>query len=268
MKKYLFLAIALLGLASCAKDDLADGNKPIHSGEVEESYIAINLAASDITRAQTGFEDGTAAERAVHHADFFFFDGNGNPFPVNVSGNRDSENQWTDERGGTSNHLRAVDLTFITDEDDDDISDTSKAVLLLKTYKGEYPSQIVAVLNWSPDPDTAYTLSQLHAAIDIQGTFKNKTNEDTKYFVMSNSVYAQNGEEVYATPLSYDNIKNSADAALGAPVEIYVERVAAKVNVIGQAEYDLNQNTDTGYVLMGSLTLAGGVYAKILGWDL
>ena len=263
MKKYLFLAIALLGLASCAKDDLADGNKPIHSGEVEESYIAINLAASDITRAQDGFDDGTAEERKVHHADFFFFDGNGNAFPVNVSGDRDSENQWTDERGGSSNHLRAVDLTFHTDEDDDDISDTSEAVLLLKTYKGEYPSQIVAVLNWSPDPATAYSLSQLHAAVSIQSSIEGDT-----YFVMSNSVYAQNGKAVYATPLSYDNIKNSVDAAMGAPVEIYVERVAAKVNVLGQAEYNLNQNTDTGYVLMGGLTLAGGVYAKILGWDL
>ena len=62
MKKYLFLAIALLGLASCAKDDLADGNKPIHSGEVEESYIAISLAASEGTRADG--DDGRASCRS------------------------------------------------------------------------------------------------------------------------------------------------------------------------------------------------------------
>ena len=79
MKKYLFLAVALLGLASCAKEDLTNGNEPIHNGEIEESYIAINLSASDITRAQTGFDDGTEAEREVIHADFFFFDEAGNP---------------------------------------------------------------------------------------------------------------------------------------------------------------------------------------------
>lgn len=90
MKKYLFIALALLGMASCAKDDLNGGNKPQHNGEIEESYIAINLMAADSgTRAQDldnekdgGYEDGTPAEREVKTAYFFFFDENGNPFNV------------------------------------------------------------------------------------------------------------------------------------------------------------------------------------------
>ena len=91
MKKYLFFALALLGMASCAKDDLSGGNKPHHNGEVEESYIAINLMAADSgTRGTSGtgnndYEVGTDAERVVNTAYFFFFDAQGNPFYVNES---------------------------------------------------------------------------------------------------------------------------------------------------------------------------------------
>lgn len=264
MKKYLFIALALLGMASCAKDDLGNGNKPHHNGEVEESYIAINLAASDITRAPEvttpDFEDGTAAERAVSHVDFFFFDGAGNPFPVKVN---DPNDGTTSEPGGNVNHLRAVDITFTPDGNaGDDISDSSNAVLLLRTYKGEYPSQIVAVLNWSPDNATAYSLEDLKEAVNIQGEFN-----ETDYFVMSNAVYAQGTTPVYATPLTMENIKTSEEDAKDAPVNIYVERVAAKVVVTANAEYDLNKTADYKPIDETD-TVNTKVYAKILGWDL
>lgn len=255
MKKYLFLAVALLGMVSCAKDDIANGNNPIHSGEIEESYIAINLSASDITRAEGDpvFDDGEAAERAVHHADFFFFDEAGNPF--NVTGNPATTS------GGATNHLHAASITFATDKNGgDDISDSSAAVLLLQTYKGEYPSQIVAVLNWSPDTEP-YTLDELHAAVNLTGKW-----DAEDYFVMSNAVYAQNGKAVYATPLSYDNIKSNEVDAKANPVSIYVERVAAKVTVTtasGATKINLNKPV---------LTPFGGssvdVYAQLLGWEL
>ena len=264
MKKYLFFALALLGMVSCAKDDLGNGNKPNHNGEVEESYIAINLAASDITRAEETtpeFVDGDAAERAVSHVDFFFFDGAGNAFPVKVN---DPNDGTTTEPGGNVNHLRAVNISFTEDNTatGDDISDSSNAVLLLRTYKGQYPSQIVAVLNWSPDAAKAYSLDDLKAAVNIQGKFN-----ETDYFVMSNAVYAQGTTPVYATPLTMENIKTSADDAKNAPVNIYVERVAAKVCVTANEKYDLNKTADYNPI-DGSSTVNTKVYAKILGWDL
>ena len=146
MKKYLFLAVALLGLASCTKDDIANGNNPIYNGEIEESYIAINLAASDVTRAEgDAYQDGTEAERAVKSAYFFFFDGEGNPFPVNVNTGA------IDKPGLTNgvNYLPAV-INPTVGSETPNISDIKNAVLLLKTYRGEYPSQVVAVINWIP----------------------------------------------------------------------------------------------------------------------
>lgn len=249
MKKSLIWAFAALAFAACSNPDMNGNDAPVHSGEIEESYIAINLSASDITRAdEASFEDGTEAERRVSHADFFFFDEGGNPF--NVTGNPATT------PGGGSNHLRATEVTFREDNtvNGDDISDTSTPVLLLKTYKGQYPSQIVAVLNWSPSNNKAYTLDELHDAVAIQGSFKNANDEDTNYFVMSNAVYAQGSTEVRATSLTIENIKTSEVDALAAPVNIYVERVAAKVSVLAEEKYALNEGNT--------------VYAKILNWDL
>lgn len=251
MKKYLFLAIAALGFAACSDSDLNGGKDPIHKGEIEESYIAINLSASDNTRADAPvFDDGDDAESAVHHADFFFFDGDGNAF--NVTGNPATV------PGGSVNHLRATAITFSADTNaKDDISDSSDAVLLLHTYKGEYPSQIVAVLNWSPDTKS-YDLDDLKTAVNLFGSA-----EASEHFIMSNAVYAQGTTEMYAAPLTIDNIKNNETDAKASPVTIYVERVAAKVKVNAAAKFDLNKE----YV-----PAEGGpaqkVYAEVLGWDL
>ena len=75
MKKYLFLAVAALGLAACAEKGL-DNNDPANKGELEQSYVAVTLAADDMnTKATNGneYEEGLAAERAVKSAYFFFF---------------------------------------------------------------------------------------------------------------------------------------------------------------------------------------------------
>ena len=84
MKKFILMSLAALGFAACNQSD--DIDSPAHNGEVEESYIAINLMSADknATRAitddpygnadQYGYEDGTEAERAIKSAYFFFFD--------------------------------------------------------------------------------------------------------------------------------------------------------------------------------------------------
>ena len=91
MKKYLFIALAALGFAACAEK--MDVNSPVLKGEVESSYIAISLSATDpSTRAEGDepthdgtYQEGLDYERAVETAYFFFFNEDGTAFPVNVS---------------------------------------------------------------------------------------------------------------------------------------------------------------------------------------
>lgn len=264
MKKYLFLAIALLGLASCAKDDLADGNKPIHSGEVEESYIAINLTAADITRAEgDDYQDGTEAERAVKSAYFFFFDDLGNPFPVNI--NEDTINQPGLANG--VNYLQAV-INPTVGSETPNISDIKNAVLLLKTYEGEHPKQVVAVINWIPP--TKDGENKGYSIEELLGIMSNIRSVDDS-FVMSNAVYADAGHTKanIGVPITEADLFKDQAAALNDPITIHVERIAAKISVStvdGNTLFDLEKPFDGIGIPVGANAI--NVYAQILGWEL
>lgn len=255
MKKYLFIALAALGFAACAEK--MDDNSPVQKGEVESSYIAISLSATDpSTRADDGtYQEGAEVERAVETAYFFFFDQNGNAFPVNVN---DEGNQVPDAQG--KNYLPAT-INPTTGEDMNNVSDIKNVVLLLNSYVGTYPAKIVAVLNWVPT-ENSYSLESLQKAlVDVRS---NVTGDLNGKFVMSNAVYAKDGSAVYATPLTAANIFTDEANAKANPVTIYVERVAAKVTVTtadGKDVFNLNKPVTIG----GSNT---PVYAKILGWEL
>lgn len=259
MKKYLFIALAALGFAACS-EKFDETKSPSHNGEIEESYIAINLMAADSdTRAQDpnnekdgGYEYGTVEERAVKSAYFFFFDENGNPFNV-VS---------TSAPGGDKNHL-PLDLQPMSNGTEINVSDISQAVLILNTYKGVHPKQVVAVLNWAPNPTEPYSLDRLHETLAAIG------NNDDGY-VMSNSVYMNSSNEmVDAVAISSDNIKTNAEQAKSTPINIYVERIAAKVSVTAKGGNDpifkVTDNNSQFEPVGGS---AKDVYMEILGWEL
>ena len=265
MKKYLLVVLAALGFAACTEDN--GGTNFPQNGEMEESYIAINLMSTDIdTRATTPdnvYEYGTDAERKINTAFFFFFDENGNPF--NVTGT----SEGATAPSNVKNHLQlTIDNTSSGDETPN-ISDIKKAVLVLNTYKGVYPSKIVAILNWTPE-NKAYSLSDLHEVID--GTLGNSTNG----FVMSNSVYKDGaGNMVDAVPITLANIKATADEAKANPVEIYVERTAAKVIVtaIGKNTLDdgsilFDTEQEPSLLMPSSVTPSVRVYVNIKGWEL
>ena len=254
MKKYLFIALAVIGLAACAKEDISGGNGPSYNGEVEESYIAISLATSESTRADgdDGYLDGTNIERQVASAHFFFFK-DGVAFPVTVTDGA------VTAPGTGVNYLAATLNLGPNTGSAPNISDIKNVVLLLKSYKGEYPNQIVAVLNWSPKPGESYDLAELEDAVDLHGP-----TVDSDYFVMSNSVYLAGNNVMKATPLTVDKIHKNEDDANYDPVKIYVERVAAKVTVT-------TANGETKFPLGDTVKVGGvdtDVYAHLLGWEL
>ena len=262
MKKYLFIALAALGFAACTES--GDEKTPVQNAEMEESYIAINLMAADNdTRATDGgYVDGTVAERAVKTAYFFFFDANGAPF--NVTAHTDG---GANAPGGTKNHLPLA-VSENSTSGMENVSDIKNAVLVLNTYKGVYPSQIVAVINWTPE-DKPYTLAALHDKLADLGN-------DGDGYVMSNSVYMDKaGNMVDAVPLTAANIKTTAEKATENPINIYVERIAAKVEltaskgtVVDNAIYFDTQQNSSALTPAGESLSDVDVYVKLNGWEL
>ncbi len=243
--------MAALGFVACNDNNLDDVNNGGFTGEVETSYIAINLnAAENGTRADEdapAYQDGLEAERVVKSAYFFFFFQNGNAFPV--TGNP------AIEPGGTVNWISA-NLTG-DGKEAPNVSDIKDAVLVLSTYKGTYPAQIVAVLNWAPENGKAYDLDDLYAASNIQGAGNG--------FVMSNAVYSDGTNAVVGTPITAADIHKSEDKALENPVSIHVERIAAKVTV------SANGVADNRFKVTKTATINGKdteVFVQVTGWEL
>lgn len=249
MKKFLIVAFAALGFVACNDNNLDDVNNGGFTGEVETSYIAINLnAAENGTRADDGaYQDGLEAEREVKSAYFFFFFQNGNAFPV--TGNPATE------PGGDVNWISAA--LDNAGSATPNVSDIKKAVLVLSTYKGTYPAQIVAVLNWAPEAGKAYSLNDLYDATNIKGVDNG--------FVMSNAVYSDGTNAVVGTPITAADIHKSEADALANPITIHVERIAAKVTVTA------NGVADNRFKVKKSATINGedtDVYVQVTGWEL
>lgn len=249
MKKSLFIALAAMGFVACAEK--AETNVPVNNGEKEQSYMAVTFTADDITRADDGeYAAGTEAERAVKSAYVFFFKENGEAFYV-TDGDTSTNN-------GPKNYIE-VELEK-EGEKMDNVSDVNKSVLVLKNYKGEYPAQLVAVLNWTP-AQNSYTLENLKTKMTGLGN-----NADG--YVMCNAAYLDNaGKEKYTTDVRIENIvkrtagESEDDAkarAMATPVVVHVERVAAKV------EFAAKQN---GKFHVGEVN-STPVYAQITGYEL
>ena len=257
MKKYLFIALAALGFAACEKP--AEDNNAQQNGELEKSYISITLASSDMgTRAEDelgkNFDDGDPTESAVNKAYVFFFR-NGEAFPVSY----DNATETTTNTGG-QNYL-PLSLEMHDETETTNVSDCSKEILVIQNYRGEYPNQVIAVLNWEPTA-TNYDIE------DLQKELLAIKNEDG--FVMCNSVYADEStpkKTIIATPITEANIGTEDDLKKLEAVQIYVERLAAKV--VFTAEN--NGKFDTGATVTDRRNNANTeirVYAKIKGYEL
>lgn len=252
MKRFFIIALAALGFVACSDNNLDDVNNNGYSGEVETSYVAINLNAADnTTRIEGGeYQDGLDAERVVNSAYFFFFDPEGNAFPVTATAGDPAT-----APGGTVNWISA---SLTTDgKETPNVSDIKDAVLVLSTYKGTYPAQIVAVINWAPAADTAYSLDDLYVATNITGVGNG--------FVMSNAVYANGSNVVVGAPLTAGDIYKSDTEALAHPITIHVERIAAKVTVTAK------NTVENGRYLVKSENISGNttdVYVQVKGWSL
>lgn len=241
MKKYLFLAVAALGFAACAEKGL-DKNGPEQNGELEQSYVAVTLSADDMaTKASDGtYYDGTAKERMVNSAHVLFFDEAGEAFPVT----RDDKS-----------YVPVIDGFSNQDPAHDNVSDIQDAVLVIENRKGEHPTKMIAVLNWVPDKN--YTIEELQTTLSNLG-------DETNGFIMSNAVFAQSDVEMNAAIITPENIAESEADALANPVNIYVERLAAKVTL----DAANSGKFEVGYLNNDNTKPENKVYAQIQGWEL
>lgn len=291
MKKFTMfssvLASALmLVVASCSSEDVAGVDA--QNGKGTTSFLAVNIenvgsapASRSYNQGNGTYEDGSEAESKINNVRFYFFNGDGTPYllvnddpektPVNFL---ERELGTVDMDGNDHDHTAEI---------------TTKAMLVLKGETKAVPASVIAVINPAAlDNSTLHsgtmTLSELRTSA-TGSKFYDKTNG----FVMSNSVYESAGQDVCSTPVA-NSVFATAEDATKNPVDIYVERVNAKVNAKIDANYPADKtekawtkNEDGKYQIeVGSIdvttyeenanatptTNTYPVYAVVQGWQL
>ena len=288
MKKFTMLSSVLasalmLTVASCSSEDVAGGDA--QNGKGATSYLAVNIenvgsapASRAYNQGNGTYEDGTDAESKINKVRFYFFNGDGTPY---LLVNNDA----------TQQSVNYLEKTVEKDGDDHDhtAETKTKAVLVLEGETKAVPASVIAVINPDVLDNTTLhsgtmTLSELRTSATGK-TFYDATNG----FVMSNSVYESAGQNVCSTPVA-NNVFATSDAAKAKPVDIYVERVNAKVNAKIDATYQRDgettpawtKNTDGKYQIeVGKIdvttyaentnatptTNTYPVYAVVQGWQ-
>lgn len=250
MKKFTMLSSVLasalmLTVASCSSEDVAGGDS--QNGKGTTSFLAVNIenvgsapaSRSSYEQNKGTYEDGTADESKITNVRFYFFNGDGTPYLlVNKNSDNDSEKQ----------PVNYLEQKVETDGNDHDHTAEikTKAVLVLNGETKAIPASVIAVINPEVLDNTTLhsgtmTLSELRTSAT-----GSKFYDTTNGFVMSNSVYESAGQDVCSTPVA-NNVFASSDAALKKPVDIYVERVNAKVNAKIDADYVRTNETEKAW---------------------
>lgn len=279
MKFFKLYSLALAGalmLGACSSsDDLKDGGATANEGK---SYIAVNIKSvgtagagtrADYNQGGGTYEDGTENEGAISAVRFFFFNSDGSPYIMK----------------GTEVNYKELNNTPVTGATKDDhlqtIEGKTAAMLVIEGQTKTAPAYMIAVVNpgtLTKLEDKAYRESQLRDEFTDTKFVKIATDGTGKYsdFVMSNSVYSENGARVCASSVS-GHVEENQDEAAKNPVDIYVERVVAKATTTVNTEKGwekIADGVDAGKykIKVGKINIDAehekDVYAVVQGWGL
>lgn len=274
-KLFPFACVALM-MTACAsdKDEMGGGTKP----GSDPQYLAVNIVnvgATPTTRGTDDYENGTTDESTIKKVRFYFFNGDGSPYLIKNPGVTGVEG------GGEKNWLEASPADdSSTSGTPSQIEKITQTVLVINGVQSAAPAAIVAIVN--PETVDAATLkngakmrlSELrYSAVGSQFYKKDATTGAVSDFVMSNSVYVNAGEDVCAS-LVAGHVTTSEETARTKPVDLYVERVVAKVTAdVDKTAFKLGNGTDWDATKYGTKNPVGksgdyDVYAVIDGWGL
>ena len=215
MKTGKLISIALLSLAvACSKENVTSNQ----GGSDANQYMAVDIAMSvgSSTKAPSDYRDGSEAESTVNvkNSIFLFYDAYGNFLTSGVISATDGS---VDENGN---------LKLTTNNQSGYVEKESKAVIVLGPTRLR-PALVLAVLNYNKcDALRNLSLADAHSKVD-----NNEISTEAGKFTMTNSVYVDGNNVVNATPISASSVKETKEEALKTPVQIYVEREVAKVNM-------------------------------------
>ena len=229
MKKFTMfssvLASALmLVVASCSSSDDITGGNGGENAEGSTSYLVINLnsvgnAPSSRAAYEQGgglYDDGVTLENKISKVRFYFYNADGTAYKLqNVT------------NGGDQNWIDQTITTTETGDPSVTVSGKTQAVLVLNGESNVSPASMLAVVN--PDVGSSQLNGNMVSRWSKMRTeLTGKTFHDESGFVMTNSTYEDGGKDLCTTLLA-GRTYPTQNEALDNPVDVYVERINAKV---------------------------------------
>lgn len=252
-------ACAALMMTACGSDNDIEGGATNPGGDAQ--YLAVNIVNVGTTPTRAAdYEDGIGEESKIDKIRFYFFHADGSPY-ILTGTTRDDAN-WLEEDTHTQSGLAPTNPGTV-----DQITNT---ILVIKGVTASAPSKVIAVVN----PTTLTTLGTDKKSLNdllnpvVDKTFVIGNGATASGFVMSNSVYASENRKVCENDIS-GHVKQTQADAESAPVEIYVERVAAKVRgTLDATKFDngtTKWNNGNPGIKVGTYS-SYDIYAVVDGW--
>lgn len=222
MKKYLFMTVlASLLMTGCSEDAIVSNGENGTNNEGRFMAVEIVSPSANMSRATApgsgDFEEGltTPDENKVNSLRFYFFDATGGPVTL---------------KGQTGNY---ADATKIEEDGKDtpNVEQKLKAVVVINPDNSANVASMVAVANYEDaNLETgSYDREKLAAVV---GDYSKVVKTDgTAHFMMTSSTYADANGQVTRAFLKPENLCTTEGEALAHPVQVYIERVVAKVRL-------------------------------------
>lgn len=258
MKKFMMLSSVLasalmLGVASCSSEDVAGGDSQNDKGTT--SFLAVNLKT--VGNAPTGnarqtradsqegtYEDGVGKENKITSVRFYFFNADGTPYILN-------------NVNGKGNYIEK-EVKVNPEDQSQTVEGITETVLVLNGENHVAPASMLTVINPDINPKLLQDGAALRWSVMRKELVGTKFNDDT-HFMMSNSTYEEAGNDICTTQLTGQTYASSDDAMKN-PVNVYVERVNAKVkaDVVGT-----NFKEETADVIFDGVGMKGNQKTKV-----
>ena len=278
IKRLLIGMLASIALVGCTNEELIENpnDNPVLNGE--KGYLKVKLVntSGSASRADDGFAEGTADENNVSSVNFFFFKNDGT-----LTHHADENDlSW---HTSTGNVEKIADATVVLQGLNDKTYPNSVIVLL------NAPSSLITELSKSTTTENVktfdYNLQSFSAEvieaiqngndfIMTNSTFKPETNEDGTAVNTKSTVETVTYAGTVVTPQDFVLESDDAELSDANTVNIYVERLAAKVSVSASGEI-VNNKTEIGSFTIRSIGQDGKeaktaktLYAQIEGWGL
>lgn len=277
-------ACAAFMMSACASENDDKGGDTNAEGKAQ--YMAVNIVSVGTNGSRAAeYENGLEKESQIKDVRFYFYNQDGSPYLLDGT-----ETNWTEPLEKINNGQQNTNGGNITQE--------TNSVLVFKPETGNSaPYSVIAVVNAGSLGNTltnklgngTQELNSLLTKIEDNQFYKvniptGGTAPTTNYgkaasaenFVMTSSVYLKDGEQQCQTLVSghvYDDEKQARNN----PIDIYVERVVAKVtadvNTSTGSEWKFGDATTNNWETtkygkkVGTTTSGKDVYAVLDGWN-